>query len=41
MGRLPLAFAGKTITFRIPYNIASDLDVAPNRSEVFPEAANY
>lgn len=40
MGRLPLAFAGKDITFRIPYNIAAELDVGPNLSGVvFPEAS--
>jgi hypothetical protein len=40
MGRLPLQFAGKDITFRIPYNIASELDVGPNLSGiVFPEAS--
>jgi len=40
MGRLPLQFAGKDITFRIPYNIAAELDVGPNLSGVvFPEAS--
>lgn len=40
MARLPLAFAGKDITFRIPYNIAAELDVGPNQSGVvFPEAS--
>jgi len=40
MGRLPLEFAGKLITFRIPYNIAAELDVGPNLSGVvFPEAS--
>lgn len=40
MGRLPLSFAGKDITFRIPYNIAAELDVGPNLSGVvFPEAS--
>lgn len=40
MGRLPLQFAGKDITFRIPYNIAAELDVGPNQSGVvFPEAS--
>lgn len=40
MGRLPLSFAGKDVTFRIPYNIAAELDVGPNRSGiVFPEAS--
>lgn len=40
MGRLPLQFAGKNVTFRIPYNIAAELDVGPNASgTVFPEAS--
>jgi len=40
MGRLPLQFAGKDVTFRIPYNIAAELDVGPNLSGiVFPEAS--
>jgi hypothetical protein len=40
MGRLPLQFAGKDITFRIPYNVAAELDVGPNLSGiVFPEAS--
>lgn len=40
MGRLPLQFAGKTITWRLPYNIEAELDVGPNQSGiVFPEAA--
>lgn len=40
MGRLPLSFAGKNITFRIPYTLAAELDVGPNLSGiVFPEAA--
>jgi hypothetical protein len=40
MGRLPLRFAGKDITFKIPYNIAAELDVGPNQSGiVFPEAS--
>jgi hypothetical protein len=40
MGRLPLAFAGKDITFRIPYTLAADLDAGPNASGiVFPEAS--
>jgi hypothetical protein len=40
MGRLPLQFAGKDITFRIPYNLAAELDVGPNLSGVvFPEAS--
>lgn len=40
MGRLPLQFSGKDITFRIPYNIAAELDVGPNQSGVvFPEAS--
>lgn len=40
MGRLPLQFAGKNITFRIPYNISAELDVGPNQSGiVFPEAS--
>jgi hypothetical protein len=42
VGRLPLQFAGKDITFRIPYNIAAELDVGPNlNGVVFPEASNY
>lgn len=40
MGRLPLQFAGKDITFRIPYNVAAELAVGPNQSgTVFPEAS--
>jgi len=40
VGRLPIQFAGKDITFRIPYNIAAELDVGPNLSGiVFPEAS--
>lgn len=40
VGRLPLQFAGKDITFRIPYNIAAELDVGPNQSGIiFPEAS--
>lgn len=40
MSRLPLQFAGKTITFRIPYNLSAELDVPPNNSGVvFPEAS--
>lgn len=40
MGRLPLAFAGKTITYRIPYNVAAEIDVPPDRNGiVFPESS--
>jgi len=40
MGRLPLSFAGKDVTFRIPYEIAAELDVGPNQSGiVYPEAS--
>jgi hypothetical protein len=40
VGRLPLQFAGKDITFRIPYALAAELDVGPNLSGVvFPEAS--
>lgn len=40
MGRLPLQFAGKDITFRVPYNIYSDFDFTPNQpGQSFPEAS--
>ncbi len=39
MSRLPLDFAGRPISFRIPYNISGEMDVAPNQSGVvYPEA---
>lgn len=39
MGRLPANFAGRTITFRIPYTMPGELIVAPEQSGVqFPEA---
>jgi hypothetical protein len=39
MGRLPPQFAGRDITFRIPYTMPGELEVEPNkRGIVFPEA---
>ncbi len=39
MSRLPLTFAGKTVTFRIPYAVPGDIDVGPNQSGVvFPDS---
>lgn len=39
MGRLPLEFAGKPITFRVPYTMPGELLLAANQQGVqFPEA---
>ncbi|UCC72087.1 MAG: hypothetical protein JSV86_17215 [Gemmatimonadota bacterium] len=39
MGRLPAEFAGKTITFRIPYSMPGELIVASNtQGTQFPDA---
>lgn len=38
MSRLPLQFASKTITFRLPYNLPGELDVPPSTNgTVFPD----
>lgn len=38
MSRLPLQYAGKVITFRLPYNMPGELDIEPNVSgRVFPD----
>ena len=40
MGRLPIAFAGKQITFRIPYSMAAEMDILPNvNGQLFPDAS--
>jgi len=40
MSRLPLQFAGKDISFRIPYSMAAELAVPPSTfGTVFPEAS--
>lgn len=40
MGRLPLQFANRPITFRVPHNMTAEMDVLPNQSGVvFPEAS--
>lgn len=40
MSRLPLQFAGKNITWRIPYNLSAEFDCPPNTfGTVFPDAA--
>lgn len=39
MGRLPPRFAGRDITFRIPYTMPGELDLEPEKNGVvFPEA---
>jgi hypothetical protein len=39
MGRLPLQFAGKDITFRVPYEIPGELQLAASaQANQFPEA---
>ena len=39
MGRLPLKFAGKDITWRVPYTMPGEIDVAElTNGKVFPEA---
>jgi hypothetical protein len=38
MSRLPLEFASKIITFRLPYNLPGEQDIGPNESGVvFPD----
>lgn len=40
MGRLPVKFAGRDITWRLPYTMAADIDIAPlTTGRVFPEAS--
>jgi hypothetical protein len=34
MGRLPLQFSGKSVTFRVPFNVAAELAVGPSQSGV-------
>ena len=39
MGRLPLQFGDRTITFREPTLMSAFIDIGPNEKQVFPDAS--